>query len=114
MVSRFGFVIVEFGLHSISGMSRIRPSTLPCGQGAGDFPEGLRRLVKGAEEGAAHPLTIAKTCFLGDDFHGQSALLQEEFCFFQAELLDHLGGGVPRLGTKHAGKLPWTEAGDLG
>ena len=41
---------------------------------------------------------------------GQSALFQKEF----SKLLDYLGGRAPGLIAKHAGKLPWTEAGYRG
>jgi hypothetical protein len=39
---------------------------------------------------------------------------RRNFCFFQAKLLDHLGGRVSRLVPKYAGKLPYAETGHRG
>ena len=65
----------------------------------------LRRLSKGAQEGAAHAVAIDETRLPGDDVDRVAALLHHQAGGLDAKVLDRLGGRLAGLGAKRTAEL---------
>src|SRR5882762_4278240 len=71
-------------------------------------PDYLRWLSEGAQEGAAHAVTIGKTCLPGDDIDRMTALLHHQPGSLDAQVLDCLGWRLAGLGMEGAAELART------
>src|SRR4051794_13232749 len=72
-------------------------------------PDRLRRLSEGAQEGAAHAVTIGETGLPGDDVDRMAALLHHQTGGLDAQVLDRLGRRLARLGAERTAELARTE-----
>jgi hypothetical protein len=68
----------------------------------------LRRLAKGAQEGAAHAVAIGKTRLPNDDVDRAAALLHHQPGGFDAQVLDRLGRQLAGLGAEGTAELART------
>src|SRR5882672_999647 len=77
-------------------------------------PQRLRRLAEGADEGAAHPLRIAKAGGFGNALDRLAGGLDALTRHLDAQALDRLRRRGAGLRDESAGEVPRTHAGALG